>query len=258
MCWLLAQSSPLHTPTAPPLGRGFDLLLARLTPCSPLLMINLLLGGFLPIFCKAQYVPKILILQRTRCSQQHQFMSEWPFPHLFFHTFSSYRHQSTLYWPVFHLIFVLLVAVSAGVSLHLFMTKLVPCCSTFCPFTYLLYSLNFKVSLERDAYVKFMFLWHIFPLFFSSYFKTSIDTLYHHAFFLFDIADSELSILQGPLNIFLTSLRFSPLLVGHGEGYCREKSWFWCASWGTQSQGGKNNVEIGCRASACAKQIIVG
>ena len=123
---------------------------------------------------------------------------------------------------------------------------------------YLLYSLNFKVSLEKEAHLKFTFLWHIFPLFFSPYFKTSIDTLYQHAFFLFDIADSELSILQGPLNIFLTSMRFFPLLVRHGEGYCRKRSWFWLATWGNQSQGGKNNVEIGCRAPACAKQIIVG
>ena len=78
------QDPPVHahTPTAPPRGRGYDLLLAWLTPCSPLLMINLLLGGFLPIFCKAQSVPKIPILQRTRCSQKHQFMSERPFSRL--------------------------------------------------------------------------------------------------------------------------------------------------------------------------------
>ena len=62
-------------------------------------------AGFPPILCKPQSVSKILILQRTRCSQKHQFMSERPFSHLFYRTFSSYRHQLTLYWPAFPLDF---------------------------------------------------------------------------------------------------------------------------------------------------------
>ena len=188
VCWLLAQSSPPHTPTAPPLGRGFDLLLAWLTPCS-LLMINLLLVSLR--FC----VNHSMCLRYWFCKEPDVLRSTNScLDDLFLICFIVHLVLIDVSWHcidlLFHLIFVLLVVVNAGIPLHLSMTNLIPCHSTFCSFTYLLYSLNFKTSLERAAHLKCTFLWHIFPLFFSYYFKTSIDTFYQHAFFLFDIADS--------------------------------------------------------------------
>lgn len=109
-CPTALLTSAQNTPPPPPtLGKvAWPPTCIRWALCCPLLMINLLLFGFIPILHKPQYMSKVRILQKIWCYHRQQLVLKWPFLHWIYHTFNSYRHQLALYWPISHLILVLL------------------------------------------------------------------------------------------------------------------------------------------------------
>lgn len=105
-CWLLAQST---LPPPPPLRKVvWPPTCICWAWCYPLLMINLLLVGFIPILYNYSICLRYEFCKEEDANHRQELVLKWPF-HLVYHTFNSYRHQLALHWLIFHLILVLLV-----------------------------------------------------------------------------------------------------------------------------------------------------